>query len=139
MVVNNNEGQDVIKIEPVESRISFIRKNDLTRMLKKVEKSTDKALDFLEAVMMDEENDLKTRVQAAQYLVDKRVQISDNISKDALSRCIAESRMVLAMQATQQRVSKFAGSGNAEEDEDEDAQPVYVPNMILKNDHISQM
>lgn len=131
MVSNEAIESDMV---PADARITFIKKNDLSKVLRRVDKSTEKAISFLEGVMLNEENDIKTRMQAATFLLDKRVAISESVSRDNLSRCVAESRLLLAAQATQQKRIK-----NVTEGDEEDATPMYLPEMIIDASTIKSM
>lgn len=136
MTTNNSEGQEVVALEPAESRITFARKNDLQKVMRKLDKSVDKAIEFLEQVMLDEEMDSKQRVDAAKFIVDRKIQISDTISKDNLSRCIAESRLLLATQAVNSKRIKDVGDSD---DEEGYQTPKYCPDMILDHSAIKSM
>lgn len=129
----DNEQEQVMV--PADARITFIKKNNLSKVLRRVDKSTEKAISFLEGVMLNEDNDIKTRLQAATYLLDKRVAISESVSRDNLSRCVAESRLLLAQQAVQQkRIKDVVG-----EDDDEHSVPQYLPSVILDASMVKSM
>lgn len=73
-------------------KVSFITKNELTRTLKRLSKEADKAIDFLSEVMNDPAQDIKVRVDCAKELLSKRVDVSKEISKDMLTRLLAETK-----------------------------------------------
>lgn len=129
------ESADTVVV-PADARPSLLKKNELTKVLSKLNRSTDKAISFLESVMMNEENEIKVRMQAATFLLDKRVAVSESITKDALSRSIGEARLLMAMQATQQKRIKNVGDSD---DEEEHTQPRYCPDMILDSSLVREM
>lgn len=131
------EGTKTIVL-PVGATISFERKNDLVKLSKRSFKSVDKAFAFLETVVEDKDADYKQRVDCAKFIVTMTKELSESISKDQLSRAIAQSRLMLAERATQQRVLKDAGAGSAD-DEEEYATPKYCPDMILDHSGIKEM
>ena len=81
---------------------------------------------ILEA-MQDQDLDAKTRLTAAQYWIDKKIAISQEIAKETLARTIAEVRM---LQATQPKGPKVV----EEEDDDETPSVSFQPNVILAVD-----
>lgn len=87
-----SEETSVARVEPA-GKLTFNRKNDLVKTLKKLDKQTDAAIDFLTGVMIDDENELKVRMDAAKFLIEKKVQISESISKDQMSRMLAEIKL----------------------------------------------
>lgn len=116
--------EDMVKIVSAAS-INFERKNDLVKTLKKLDKSVDAAIEFLDGIVRDVDEDKSTRMKAAQFIVEKKIAISESVSKDALSRAIAASRVLIASQTTKKE--------KAVEDEDEDTPLVgYEPTVILK-------
>ena len=117
------------KIEPANGRVTFAidpKKHPLSRTLKKFEKNFDAALEVVLQVLSDPTVDTKTRLQAAQYIVDTKLEITKEISKEILGRQIAEVRMLQSMQP---RTAKVVG-------EEDDAQPsaIFSPQTILKID-----
>lgn len=121
---------------PVDSVLTFARKNDLQKVLRKIDKSVDKSIEFLEKVMLNENNDLKLRVDCAKTILDKKVQISESVSKDQLSRTVAESRLIMARQAVAQKQIKQV---TPSDDEDEDNTPMYLPTVLLDVSNINKM
>ena len=102
------------------------KKHPLLKTLKKLDKTCDEALEILAEIMRDEKSDVSNRRQAAQFLVDRKIQVAQEINKDSLARVIAESRMLLAeKQARREKVI---------EDNEEDDSPLvgYEPTVILK-------
>jgi len=102
------------------------KKHPLARTLKSLDKTTEEALSYLAEVMRDKEISSKERVAAAQFLIDRKIQVAQEINKDSLARVIAESRMLLAeKQARREKV--------IDDNEDEDTPLVgYEPTVILK-------
>lgn len=102
------------------------KKHPLLKTLKKLDKTCDEALEILADIMRDSTADVSNRRQAAQFLVDRKIQVAQEINKDSLARVIAESRMLLAeKQAMREKVI---------EDNEEDDSPLvgYEPTVILK-------
>ena len=120
---------------PADSRITFARKNDLVKTLKKIDKSVDAAIDFLEEVMLDSNNDVKVRIEAAKFIIDKKQAISAEISKDQLSRTLAESRQILQ----QASLAKPKSITSDDEDEDDTPRVEFQPNVIVDVNKIKQM
>ena len=102
------------------------KKHPLLKTLKKLDRTVDEALEILADIMRDSTADVSNRRQAAQFLVDRKIQIAQEINKDSLARVIAESRMLLAeKQARREKV--------IDDNEDEDTPLVgYEPTVILK-------
>lgn len=102
------------------------KKHPLLKTLKKLDKTCDEALEILADIMRDSTADVSNRRQAAQFLVDRKIQVAQEINKDSLARVIAESRMLLAeKQAMREKVI---------DDNEEDDSPLvgYEPTVILK-------
>jgi len=134
METEKEDNPESIKIVPATS-INFDRKNDLIKTLKKIDKSVDKSIEFLEQVMLDGNNELKVRVDCAKTILDKKLQISDSVNKDNLSRLIAQSRLFMAQQAVNNKRIKDVGG----EDEDEYSVPQYLPSVILDASMVKSM
>jgi flagellar biosynthesis/type III secretory pathway chaperone len=102
------------------------KKHPLLKTLKKLDRTCDEALEVLAGIMRDSTADVSNRRQAAQFLVDRKIQVAQEINKDSLARVIAESRMLLAeKQARREKV--------IDDNEDDDAPLVgYEPTVILK-------
>lgn len=135
METEKEDNTESIKIVPAIS-INFDRKNDLIKTLKKIDKSVDKSIEFLEQVMLNSENELKVRVDCAKTILDKKIQISDSINKDNLSRLISQSRLLMAERAVQQKRIKDVGN---EDDDEGYSTPQYLPSVILNNENIRSM
>lgn len=76
-------------------------------------------------VLGDDKMDPKTRLVAAQYLLDTKIKLNESISKEVLARQISQVRM---LQASQPKRAVDV------EDEDEKTAPVFLPNVILSVD-----
>lgn len=102
------------------------KKHPLLKTLKKLDKTCDEALEILADIMRDSTADVSNRRQAAQFLVDRKIQIAQEINKDSLARVIAESRMLLA--------EKQARREKAIDDNEGEDTPLvgYEPTVILK-------
>jgi hypothetical protein len=81
MVVALKEGQVFVK-----------RKHELADLLKQVEKGSKDAVELIVETMnaTDEKVSLKTRLECAKALLDLQIKVSDTISRDELTRQIAE-------------------------------------------------
>lgn len=102
------------------------KKHPLARTLKSLDKTTEEALSYLAEVMRDKEIPSKERVAAAQFLIDRKIQVAQEINRDSLSRIIAESRMLIAESAT--RKEKTVG----EDEEGGSPRVSFDPTTILK-------
>ena len=131
----SDENNEVATIEPAPFRISYARKNDLQKVLRRSDKNLEDAFTFLENLLQDAQADPKLKVEAAKFLIEKRIAISSEIAKDQLARVIGESRLLLAERATQQKRIKNV----TDDDDNSDAQPVYLPNMILDHGTVKEM
>ena len=136
MTTNNEDNDEGTVVVPVEARPSLLKKNELTKVLTKLSKSTDKVISFLESVMLNDENEIKVRVQAATLLLEKRVAVSESITRDALARSIGEARLLMAQQATQQKRIKEVGDSD---DDEGYHQPKYCPDLILDASMVKSM
>lgn len=115
---------------PTDQRITFaidLKKHPLAKTLKKLDKDLDTAMMIVLEAMQDQDLDAKTRLTAAQYWIDKKIAISQEIAKETLARTIAEVRM---LQATQPKGPKVV----EEEDDDETPSVSFQPNVILAVD-----
>jgi len=133
METEKEDNTESIKIVAATS-INFDRKNDLIKTLKKIDKSVDKSIEFLEQVMLNPDNELKVRVDCAKTILDKKIQISDSINKDNLARLISQSRLLTAERATQQKQIR-----DVTEDDDNYHQPKYCPEIILDASMVRSM
>ena len=136
MTTNNNEGQEVVTLEPAESRITFARKSDLQKVLRRSDKGLEAAFKLLEDVIEDKDAEPKLKVDAAKFLIEKRIAISSEIAKDQLARVIGESRLLLATQAVNSKRIKDVGDSD---DEEGYQTPKYCPDMILDHSAIKSM
>ncbi len=86
--------------------------------------------------MKDEQLDKKERIACAKFIVERKIEISEAISKDGLTRLIAESRLMLALKTKRENPREV-------EDEPEEGQepsgPRYVPGVILNATNLSHM
>jgi len=110
-------------------RMTFLedpKKGNLAKVLKKLDKNTEEALDFLVTTLRDEKVDIKERIAAAKFIVEKKIQVSEACNKEILSRQIAESRLILAEQAVR------SPKNFVDTDEEDQGGPaiVYAPNVI---------
>ena len=127
--------KEQVSVVPAEAQINFLQRNPLTKTLKRIDRSTESAIAYLESVVKNEEASSKERISAAQYLIDKKIAISDLVTRDALSRSIAQARQQMAIQATQQKCIKNV----TEEGDEEDMQPKYLPTVILDHSNLKEM
>lgn len=79
----------------VEQPIFVKKKHELAGLLKAVERGSVEAVDLLVNTMNSTSEDvsLKTKLDLAKYLVDTQIKLSDTISKDQLTRQIAEIKV----------------------------------------------
>lgn len=73
-----------------EGTIFVRKKHELTDLSKKLDTVTEDAIDLIADVMRDEKCTRKERLECARTLIDYKVSITDQISKDELNRQIAE-------------------------------------------------
>jgi len=115
------------KMEPV-TQISFERRNDLTKLLKQLDKLTPDSIATLVEVLQDKEADPKLRVDVAKTLLATRIAVSESISKDQLGRSIAQARLVMA-------AAPKLGPRDVEEEDDK---PIirFEPSVILSMEKV---
>lgn len=68
----------------------FVKKHELSGLLKDLKATTKESLAYIEQMMKDEKETTKVRLDCAKYLVDTAVSLSDMISKDEITRNVAE-------------------------------------------------
>lgn len=105
------------------------KRHPLQKTLRKLDKNVDEAINVVLEVIANTELDPKTRLQAAQYLIDTKLKINSEISKEVLSRQIAEVKMLQAQQPKQMKTVV-----PEEDDEEEGTIASFQPNVILKVD-----
>lgn len=71
--------------------------NNLTKTLKKLGKHTDEAINFLSQMMMDEKADPKLRMQAAEFLISKGIELSKEQTKTSLALMVLQQRQNQSM------------------------------------------
>lgn len=76
-----------------KTELSFIEPNQLTPTLKRLKKLGKASLDFLEEQLANPELDVKDKIAVARFIIDKQVQVSDSVTKDQMSRLIAEVKV----------------------------------------------
>lgn len=69
---------------------TFIQPPALARMSRKLKEPSEEAITFLQEAMKNTELDVKYRMQAAQFLVDKGLQSSDSAGKESIMRLMQE-------------------------------------------------
>jgi hypothetical protein len=125
-----SEDTDIVQVRPTGS-VSFQKPNDLKKLLKRADKSVEDAFSVIEKIMSDTSLDAKIRLDAAKYLLDKRVELSDTINKDQFARMVADARQELAEMALT-KVPRGAKVVPNETDEDgEPTGPIFKPDMIV--------
>ena len=73
-----------------EGPLFIKRKHELADIAKRLDKITDDALDLLSQAVTDAENlSLKDRLRYAEVIIDLKIRVTDQISKDDLTRQIA--------------------------------------------------
>ena len=79
--------------KPVVKPMSFIKdSNELTKLLKKLEKATPKAVDVIEDIMENSDDD-KMRMAAATKLLEFQVATSKEINTQNMQNMIAEIKL----------------------------------------------
>ena len=79
-------------ITAVEQPVFVKRKHELADLLKQIERGSKGAVQLIVATMesTDETIGLKTKLECAKALLDLQIKVADQISKDQLTRQIAE-------------------------------------------------
>ena len=77
-----------------EPALSFLKKkHDLQNTLNRVQRASKEAIELLTTCMNDEKLDIRFRAQCAKDLIGMEVTMTDIISKDNMSRLIAEIKL----------------------------------------------
>lgn len=135
-----DEAKETAIMEPV-GRLTFLqdpKKHGLARVLKKIDKASDEALDFLSECMKDTALDKKERIACAKFLVERKIEVAEAIGKDGFARLIAESRLILASKVKRDS-PRDVGDDDSEEGEQEPSGPRYVPGVILDASNLNKM
>lgn len=129
-----SDKEDTPIVTPADARIAFLqdpKKHPLAKTLKKLDKNLDDAIDLLINYIGNPEMDPKERKDAAKFLIEKKIEISEAINKDTLSRMVLEAKQVQSQM--QMRVGTMKPKDVTPEDDDEVPQKArFVSNMILK-------
>ena len=120
------------KLEPA-GRISLIqspKKHPLAKFLKSLDEATPEALECLLEIVRSPEADPKERRQAATAILDKKVAVSEAISKDQLTRIFGEIKI------QQLSAPKMKGPKEVTSEEEDDGRPqvLYTPGIIHRGD-----
>jgi len=81
------------KIAVKEQPLFFKKKHELAKLLKEIEKGSEESVHLLLTTMRDEKIELKTRILIAESIITMQAKIADQISRDTLSRQIAEIKV----------------------------------------------
>ena len=120
---------DQLKEESISTRLTFARPSDLKKVLKRLDEDTIGVIDFLGTIMRNEKVEDKLRLDAAKYLIDKRIQVSEAISRDQLTRTMGEAKIFFM---EQQSKAAIKGPKDITPSDDEDSQEaVFNPEMVL--------
>ncbi len=96
------------KIETVEKPLFVKNKHELEGLLKQIAAGSGDAVDLLIKTMKrpDEEVSLKNKLECAKALIDFHKSIADQISKDQLTRQIAEikAKGIVGMGSTAEKI-----------------------------------
>lgn len=76
-----------------EGQIFVKRKHELADTLKQLDRVTPDAVDLIAEAMNDVKETRKNRVEFAKYLLDVKIRVAETISKDELTRQIAEIKV----------------------------------------------
>ena len=109
-----------------EAKICLIRDektSNLYKTLKKLDKNVINAIEFLSSVVVDEKAPMKDRIDCAKTILEKKIQVSDSINKDQLSRLVTQMKISLAVQPKK--------TMRDVEGESAELPPDYCPDMIL--------
>lgn len=68
-------------------------KSDLHKLLKKLTGEEDEILAFLSKTYKDEKVDIKLRVECATKLLDKRISVSESITKETITKMITVAKL----------------------------------------------
>ena len=132
-IIEQEEKYKKPRMEPAQ-RLTFMqdpKRHNLAHTLKKLNKTSDEALDFLADVMRDTGAPLKERMTAAQFVVDRKIQIASEINKDNLSRLVAEARLIIAQQPKQIK--------QVEEEGEETPRAIFSPSTILSIEKVTSL
>ena len=82
-------------LKTVEQPLFVKKKHELASLLKEIEKGSSEAVDLLVCTMNSDGDkvDLKTKLECAKILLDLQIKVSSEISKDQLTRQIAEIKV----------------------------------------------
>ena len=114
------------KMEPAP-QITFEidpKRHPLQKTLRKLDKNLDLAMETVLAALLSEDLDMKTKLDAAKWWTETKIKVSQEVSKEVLTRQIAQVKMLQAMQP--QRKIK-----DVEDEEDEQPTAIFSPQHIL--------
>ena len=100
------------------------KRHPLQKTLRKLDKNLDLAMETVLAALLSEDLDMKTKLDAAKWWTETKIKVSQEVSKEVLTRQIAQVKMLQAMQP--QRKIK-----DVEDDEDEQPTAIFSPQHIL--------
>ena len=121
-----------VKMEPAETKLTLARKNDLTKMLKSLEKVTPEAIKVMTEIIQDPTSDPKVRADMVKTALDMRLKISQEISKDQLTRTLGEHKMRMGEKML--AAPKVKTVSEDDDEEDNTVQARFEPNCILRVD-----
>jgi hypothetical protein len=134
--VDNDEDDNEQLIVPADSKISFLqdpKKNALYKLQKGLDKEVGNALKVLGEIMNDPSADTKLRVDAAKTILDKKITVSESISKDTLNRLLFEAKQNQASFGGN-KMKNIRNNGDAE---DVPAMPQFIPNVVMDLGNVS--
>ena len=106
----------------VEQPVFVKKKHELAGLLKALERGSEDAVDLIVETMnsTDEKVSLKTKLDLAKALVDMQIRVADTISKDQLTRQIAEIKAnglktPLALEPGQKRLAPMTDFNTIQE------------------------
>lgn len=79
------------EIETVGNVPTFVKKkHELSKLQKMIEKGSERAVNLLIETIENEKTDLKIKIDCAKIIIDAQIKISAEVSKDSLTRQIAD-------------------------------------------------
>jgi len=115
-------------------QVSFeidIKRHPLSKTLKKLDSHIDEAIAVVLKVLADPATDAKTRLVAAQYLLDTKIKLNLEMSKEVLTRQIAQVRLLQSQQPVKIK----------DVEEDDDSRPIvkFEPSVILSMERTTNL
>lgn len=93
--MDEEDNKAVTTVRQAKAELSFLDKNPLTAFQKKLKSAVPKALKVMTDIVEDEEDkySAKEKQDAAKFLLDSYVKVTDAITKDQFGRLVAEVKI----------------------------------------------